>query len=159
MADKKISQLDIISTVTGEEYIIVDNNVTTSRTAINTLSSLYTPINNYNALYESVARIDGSLINILSLSALTYTLQLSNLGTYIRKFHTSAHTIVIPTSASIPFAVGSTFTIRNTGTSSLTISASPTVTLTYYTDLSANILDQYASAQIVCVETNSWDII
>lgn len=131
-----------------------------SRNVLNVPSVSEVPtIQSFNALSESVARIDGSLINVLSLSGDTYTLQLSNLGAYIRKFHSSPHTIIIPNSSDVSFQVGSTFVIRNTSSSSLTISSGSTVSLSYFADLSANILDQYASAQIVCVGTDNWDII
>ena len=131
-----------------------------SRSVLNVPSITEVPtIQSFNALSESVSRIDGSLINVLSLSAETYTLQLSNLGSYIRKFHTAPHTIIIPDSSAVNFQIGSTFVIRNTSSSSLTISSSPVVNLSYFSDLSANILDQYASAQIVCVGTDNWDII
>jgi hypothetical protein len=166
MADKTISQLEVANTILKTDYIIVDNTEVTRRAEVNSLSSLYATNNNFNTLSstvntlaESVARLDGSLINVLSLSGATYTLQLSNLGAYIRKFHSSSHTIVIPDSSAVSFQVGSTFVIRNTSSSSLTISSSPIVTLSYFADLSANILDQYASAQIVCVGTDNWDII
>ena len=166
MADKTISQLEVASTILKTDYIIVDNTEVTRRAEVNSLSGLYATANSFNtlsnnvsALSESVARFDGSLINVLSLSASSYTLQLSDLGSYIRKFHTSPHTIIIPDSSAVNFLIGSTFVIRNTSSNSLTISSSPTVNLSYFADLSANILDQYASAQIVCVGTDNWDII
>ena len=166
MASKTISQLEVANTILKTDYIIVDNTEVTRRAEVNSLSSLYATSNNFNTLSstvntlaESVARLDGSLINVLSLSGATYTLQLSNLGSYIRKFYSSPHTIIIPDSSAINFQVGSTFVIRNTSSSSLTISSSPAVNLSYFADLSANILDQYASAQIVCVGNDNWDII
>ncbi len=166
MADKTISQLEVASTILKTDYIIVDNTEVTRRAEVNSLTGLYVTNSKFNtlsstvnALTESVARLDGSLINVLSLSGVTYTLQLSNLGSYIRKFHNSPHTIIIPDSNAVNFQIGSTFVIRNTGSSSLTISSGPAVNLSYFTDLSANTLDQYASAQIVCVGTDNWDII
>jgi hypothetical protein len=166
MADKRISQLDIATSVLGSDYLIVDNTEVTKRAVVNSLSSVYTFNTNFNTLNttvgvlsDAVARLDGSLINVLSLSGQTYTLQLSNLGAYIRKYHGSPHTIIIPNSSDVSFQVGSTFVIRNTSSSTLTISSGPAVSLSYFADLSANILDQYASAQIVCVGTDNWDII
>ena len=159
MAETKITQLTISPSIDGTEYLIVDNTEVTRRTQINSLSSIYVVNSNFNALNTTVSRLDGSLINVLSLSGQTYTLQLSNLGAYIRKYHSSPHTIIIPNSSDVSFQVGSTFVIRNTSSSSLTISSSPAVNLSYFADLSANVVDQYASAQIVCVGTDNWDII
>lgn len=116
-------------------------------------------INSFNNLQNSVNNINGSLINILSLSGYTYTLQLSDLGYYIRKYHTNLHTIIIPSNQNIPFQIGSTFVIRNTSLNSLIISGSNNVILNYFDDLSANILDQNTSAQIIYIGNNIWDII
>ena len=116
-------------------------------------------INSFNNLQNFVNNINGSLINVLSLSGYTYTLKLSDLGYYIRKYHTDSHTIIIPSNQNVPFQIGSTFVIRNTSLNSLTISGSNGVTLNYFTDLSANILDQNTSAQIIYIGNNIWDII
>lgn len=166
MADKRISQLDIATSILGSDYLIIDDTEVTKRAEVNSLSSIYTLDTNFNTLNttvsglsDAVGRLDGSLINVISLSGQTYTLQLSDLGAYIRKYHSSPHTIIIPSSSDVPFQTGSTFVIRNTSSSTLTISSGPAVTLSYFTDLSANILDQYTSAQIVCVGTDNWDII
>lgn len=161
MAETKISQLTISPSIDGTEYLIVDNTEVTRRTQINSLSSVYVVNSKFNNLFNIVSRFNGGpLVSVLNLSAGTYTLQLSNLGTgnYIRKSHTSNHTLIIPTLDSVPFPIGSTFIIRNMSANTLTISASPSIILSYSTVLSTNILEQNASAQLVCVGINSWDI-
>lgn len=140
--------------------LLRSSNSSQSRSILNVPSESEVPtIQSFNNLSDSVNRLDGSLINVISLSSYSYTLQLSSVGAYIRKHHDSPHVIIIPNFNDVAFQTGSTFVIRNTSSSSLTISGSPTVNLSYFVDLSANILDQNASAQIVCVGTDNWDII
>jgi hypothetical protein len=159
MDDKRISQLDTANNVVVSDYIIVDNTEVTKRATVGSLSSIFAFKTTVDDISDAVNRLDGSLVNVVSLSGATYKLQQSNLGAYIRKYHTSSHTIVIPNFSEVPFQVGSTFIIRNTSSSTLTISGDSNITLSYFTDLSANILDESASAQIVCVGTDNWDII
>jgi hypothetical protein len=98
-------------------------------------------------------------VQVTNISAFTYTIALSDSSSYIRKGFESEHIILIPSFVQAAFEIGSIITIRNISTSKLTISCLPTITLNFFADLSANILDQYASAQIVCVGTDNWDII
>lgn len=110
-------------------------------------------------LSADIEILKGGVSDILNLSGYTYTLQLSNLGSYIRKSHTEYHNIIIPSNIEVSFSIGSSFIIRNTSSNSLIISSGPAVTLNYISDLSSNILDQHFAAQIICVGTNEWDIV
>lgn len=166
MAGTPISQLSEAPSLKPSDYLIVDNGEVTRKTAVGSLSGTFVVNSSFNALTatvntlsNSVARLDGSLVQVINLSGQSVTLSLSHLGAYIRKSHTSPHTIIIPTFQAVNFSIGSTMILRNTSTSLLTVSASPTVTLSYFADLSANILEQNAAAQIVCVGENQWDIV
>ena len=117
-------------------------------------------LNSFNNLQNIVNNIPNpSITNVLNISGYAYTLQLSDLGFYIRKYHNNTHTIIIPSIQNVSFNIGSLITIRNASTSSLIISGQSGVSLNYFIDLSANILDSNASAQIIYVGNNSWDII
>lgn len=137
----------------------VQSNSANWDTAYNTSNSLNLSSGLWNNAYTSVEVLKTGISNILNLSGFTYTLQLSNLGSYIRKSYTSYHNIIIPSNIEVPFSIGSSFVIRNTSSNSLIISSGPTVTLNYISDLSSNILDQHFAAQIICVGTNEWDIV
>ena len=131
----------------------------------NTFTTVQSNSSNWRDLYTTVQTnsanwtADGYITNIKNISGFTYTLSTSDIGSYIRKGHTSPHNIIIPTSTQAPFTIGSILTIRNTSTSILTISCSPVVTLNFITDLNSNILDRNVTAQVVCVGINEWDIV
>jgi hypothetical protein len=98
-------------------------------------------------------------IQTTTLSGLTYTLSLSDFGYFIRKFHSSDHTIIIPSHAMVPFINGVALTIRNGGTGTMTLSASPGVTLNYNTIYGSNVLDANTTAVILKVSDNEWDVV
>lgn len=137
----RIRDLDTLETLQGNEFFVTDNSSVTKKI---TLSNISTYINKLpvQTIYDT-----------------SYSLQLSNVNSYIRKHHNLNHTIVIPTSSQVSFPVGSVIFIRNTSTNNLTLSTDPGVMLTYTVDLSANILRQHSTAQIIYVGDNTWDII
>ena len=61
MAETKISQLAISPSIDGTEYLIVDNAEATSRTTINSLSTVYSLTNKqeFNALQDSIGSLSG----------------------------------------------------------------------------------------------------
>ena len=132
-----------------------NNNYTTTNANSSNWSNAYSSVNNLSANWNSGA----ATVNVRSISALTYTVTLSDVGTYIRKGHTEPHTIIIPTFSQIPFNIGNVLLIRNISTNNLTITSAPSVTLNYFAELSANIIEQNSTAQLICVDTNVWDIV
>jgi hypothetical protein len=141
MPNIRIKDLDTLDSLQGNEFFITDD---TSVTKKITLSNVSTFINK---------------LPIQTIYNTSYSLQLSNVNSYIRKHHNLNHTIVIPASSQVAFPVGSIIFIRNASTNNLTLSTDSGVMLTYAVDLSANILKQHSTAQIIYVGDNTWDII
>jgi hypothetical protein len=201
MSILRISDLETAASVTGDEFVIIDNSFTTKKTTIKTLvdaissgnteefidlkttvqtnsaswnsssseelSDLKTTVQtssaSWNSVYTTVCAASASWgvpsINIANVSGLTYTLQLSDAGAYIRKSHDSPHSITVPHNDTTEYTIGTSIVIRNACSNVLTISGASGVDLSYFEDLSANIVDPNSSAQIIYIGTNNWDIV
>jgi hypothetical protein len=119
----------------------------------------YTTVRSNSASWSSGGGTSNTLISFISGS--TYTISVSDVGVYVRKYHSTNHFIIIPllTPSNILIA-GSSITVRNAGLSSLTLSANNINTiLNYDLSYSANIIDPKNTTQIIYLGDNTWDII
>jgi hypothetical protein len=88
----------------------------------------------------------------------SYTLALGDANGMVRMNSSSANNLTVPTNASVAFPIGTTISIRQIGAGVTTFVAAGGVTLNNPgTDL--NLAKQLATAVIVKVGTDEWDII
>lgn len=118
----------------------------------------------FNNLYTTVQANSASwansnITNILGLSGYSYTLATSSLNYYIRKYHNDSHIVYIPYDGSSAFVSGMTFTVRNAGLSSMTLSAASNVTLNYDAVYDGNIIEKNNTSQLIYIGNNVWDIV
>jgi hypothetical protein len=97
-------------------------------------------------------------IPYVNINGPTYTIQLSDIGYYIRKSYTSSHLIYLPTSIYFPSNV--LLSIRNVGTGTLTLTSSNIgVTLNYDNVGLANVVVPNTSIQVYHVGSGVWDLV
>jgi hypothetical protein len=163
--------IDTLSRLIGNSQIqSISSTIFTelSNTLVNTLSGLANNSQIQTISSTIFTELSNTIVNtnwnipsltITNVSGLIYKLQLSDAGTYIRKSHDSPHYITIPRNDDVEYTIGTNIVIRNASSNLLTISGDSGVELSYFVDLSANILDPNTSAQIVYTGTNNWDIV
>lgn len=137
MAGIKITNLPIDVTLLGSDYVIVSNDNTTYKTTVSSLLEYYqTPI--------------------LSLSAGTYSIALSNNNSYIR-LASSLYTpkIVISPNSAISWPIGYTVTLKDVVGTGFALSALAGVTLNTVTSAGA----AFQGMQLINVGTNIWDVL
>ena len=110
---------------------------------------------------NSATWAQGGATTINSITGVTYTLAISDAGSYVRKYYTDIHYVIIPLlSPGTLLTTGNSITVRNTGLSSLTLSAASTSTvINYDATYAANIVEPKNTAQLLYLGDNNWDII
>jgi len=88
-----------------------------------------------------------------------YTLALTDANALVRMDVGDANTVTVPLDASVPFPIGTSLAVRQVGTGVTTLAGeSEAVTLNNPgSDLSLS--KQYATCQLIKVDTDEWDII
>jgi hypothetical protein len=87
-----------------------------------------------------------------------YTLALSDEGALVRMNKATANTLTVPTNASVAFPIGTSVAVRQVGAGVTTLAAAGGVTINNPgTDL--NMAKQFATALLVKVGTDEWDLI
>jgi hypothetical protein len=152
----ELNTLKIDVEILKDNYDVINNN---SNINIDNWNNTYNTVQSNSASWSSGGGTSNTLISFISGS--TYTISVSDVGVYVRKYHDTNHFIIIPllTPSNILIA-GSSITVRNSGLSSLTLSANNISTvLNYDISYSANIIDPKNTAQILYLGDNNWDII
>lgn len=148
-----------LNTLKIDVDILKDNYDVINIDNINNWNNTYNTVQSNSASWSSGGGTSNTLISFISGS--TYTISVSDAGIYIRKYHNTTHSVIIPllTPSNI-LRAGSSITVRNSGLSSLTLSANNISTvLNYDISYSANIIDPKNTAQILYLGDNNWDII
>ena len=112
---------------------------------------------NYKMDSEAMKYEFNKMVEFTNISAYSYTAALSNIGTIIRKYHTSSHVLVIPPINTVAWPEKAYITIRNIGVGDLTITPGAGVTFNNITG--RDVLGKWETAQILRVLDNNWDII
>lgn len=99
----------------------------------------------------------SSSYTVTSQAGATYTLQLSDAGTFIVFTGSSATTVTVPTNASVAFPVGSRVVVFQQGTGQVSVAASGGVTI--QSDPGNKIAAQYGGAELVKLATNTWALV
>lgn len=96
-----------------------------------------------------------STVDLITDSTTNRDLVLTDIDKYIRMTNASTKTITVPPESDVAWTEGAVITIRNAGAGALTFVEGSGVTL-LPDDLE---LDEYGTAQLVKVATDTWDII
>lgn len=84
------------------------------------------------------------------------TLALGDAGGYVRMDNSSANTVTVPPNSSVAFSVGTQVHIHQAGAGQTTIAAGAGVTIN--TPETLKLRDQHATATLVKVATDEWDL-
>jgi hypothetical protein len=84
------------------------------------------------------------------------TLALDDAGAYVRMDNGAANTVTVPPDSSVAFAVGTQITVRQAGAGQTTIAAGTGVTIN--TPETLKLKGQHASATLIKVATDEWDL-
>jgi hypothetical protein len=87
----------------------------------------------------------------------TYTLDIGDLGKYMRCGNASAFNVTVPTNASVGFAIGSHIDFIQSGAGQVTFVASGGVAINASPGLKLN--GQWAGATLIKVGTDEWDLV
>jgi hypothetical protein len=141
MAGIKISGLPTLTSLNGDETFIVDDSTTTKKVSINTLIDYYGG--------------SDSVINIVPVTT-SYTLALSDIGSYIRASTSSSKIFTVLPNSSINWPVGSIITIKSVdSTAGFSLSGSSGVTLNSLT----SSFSPFQSTQLINISANFWDVL
>jgi hypothetical protein len=141
MAGIKISELPTLTSLNGDETFIVDDFITTKKVSINTLIDYYGG--------------SDSVINIVPVTT-SYTLSLSDVGSYIRASTSELKTFTILPNSSINWPIGSIITIKSVDlTAGFSLSGGNGVTLNALTSSFA----PFQSTQLINISANFWDVL
>lgn len=137
MAGVKITELPVSPFLVGTDYVVTSDEVNVYKSTINSLLTYYQA-------------------PVVSLSADTYMLSLSDNSAYIRLASVSNYpTIVILPNSIISWPIGYTTTIKDIVGVGFSLSASVGVTLNTQTSAGA----AYQGIQLINVANNVWDVL
>ncbi len=139
MADTKISGLSAASAATGAELVELVQGGTNKKA---TLSALL--------LYLAAPIVPAD-------QTTDYTLVLTDAFNSIGVNSASAHTVTIPTNATVAFPIGTVLHVRQVGAGQVTIAPAATVTLRSPDALTKTRV-QYSTVSLLKVATNVWSL-
>ncbi len=90
-------------------------------------------------------------------STTSYTLQLSDAGSFITTTNASAVTITVPVNASVAFPTGTKIVLFQQGTGQVTVAPAAGVTL--QANPGTKIATQYGGAELIKLATNTWAVV
>ena len=84
----------------------------------------------------------------------SYTLVLADAGTFVTLSNAAPVTLTVPNNTSVAFPVGTMVNLLQLGAGQVTIAAGGGVTVSSASGL--KLADQYSSAQLIKLATNTW---
>lgn len=140
MADKRISELTSVGTMTGTETMPMVQGSTTVK-----------------GIARDVAKIGYQVVTTDASGA--RTLGLTDRGAWLRFTHATASVLTIPTNASVAFAIGEVFNGIQGAAGKITFTPASGVTINVPSEYKSNTRAQGAPFCLIKVATDTWDLI
>ena len=149
MANKKISEFPLTTSLASSDVFLINHLDNTSRVSFNTLSS---------SISNSVLSVVGPTVTTNSQTGTSYTITLPDNGRHITFSNSSPITLFVPTNAAVLFPIGSQIMISQIGTGQVTVAAVTPGTTSVNGNNGTRTAGQYAIISLIKIATNSWII-
>jgi hypothetical protein len=183
VADQKISELDVASSLEASDQFVIARAGANKRVAASVVTvastDLTSHLNDSSAAHAASAisfspdgtiaasTVQAAIVEVrdeaapltssFSSQSDNYTLVLADAGKIVGIDHASAKTLTIPLNSSVAFSTGTVVTVRQAGAGQVTVAATGGVTLRSRGSI-FKLAGQYAYATLVKVATDTWEL-